>query len=60
MNLLNMDKQFTSLAVERMCTTQSTNFEPQTTFDGIAAQTEKIMDGCGCAGEDELAAVFLQ
>ena len=59
LNLLNEDKQFTALSVSQMCATQSTNFEPETTFAGIAAQTEKLMSGCGCA-KDGTDAIFLQ
>ena len=55
LNQLNMDIHFTAFAVDQMCTTQNINFEPETTFTGIAAQTEKLMGHCGCAkdGDDD-------
>ena len=59
LDLLNMDKQFTSLSVQNMCSTQTTNYEPMTTFAEIATATEPIMSGCGCA-PDGKGDLFLQ
>ena len=58
LNMLNMDKQFTAFAVDQVCATQSTNFEPETTFTGIAAQTDILMGGCGCAKDSDDDAIL--